>query len=332
MIKKQHSLIWLVFFITPLICFGDNTDTTCIKEFDRKYNIQSYSYITDISLLVNPFGRTRDFGISLQPNVKGQAGLALGFQNFTVAFSVQIPGTESNELRFGKSQYFDFSFGYYKRKFGGEIYYRYFQGMFRSNNDFAAERIRPDIYVNNGGLNVFYAANHKKFSMRSAFSQQEQQIKSAGSFVLLSNFQFRSLIADSSIIPKSIDNDSIFSDLNGLEDMRFYTLSFRPGYAYNFVSTNGRWFFAPAVFAGMGTGWYTSKSNVGYKSGLPIELTFHAKVFTGYNHNKWFLSVFYAYDGNVDFLKNSFVNLNTHTLGINLAYRLKSIGIKSKWL
>ncbi len=332
MIKKQHLLIWLVFFIAPVLCFGQNRDTAYIKGFDRLYNVQMYSYLTDISLLVNPFGKTKDYGISLQPNVKGQVGLALGFQNFTVAFSVQIPGTENNEIRYGKSKYYDFSFGYYQRKFGGEIYYRNFQGMLRKANDFSAETIRPDIYVNNGGLNVFYAANHEKFSMRSAFSQQEQQIKSAGSFVLLSNIQFRSLIADRSIIPSSIDKDSIFSDLRGLKDMRFYTISFRPGYAYNFVTRGGKWFFTPSAFVGMGTGWYTSKSAVGYKSGLPVELTFHSKVFAGFNHDKWFLSIFYAYDGNIDFFKNSYVNLNTHTVGLNLAYRLKSIGIKSKWL
>ena len=322
--------ILLFFFISPLIALGDGGDTTYIKTFKRKYNVQFNTWLTDIDVVVNPIGKEKDFRIKLQPNVKGQAGCAFGFKYFTLALGFQLPGTESDEKRFGKSQYYDFSFGYFQRKFGGEIYYRYFQGMQRGRNDFASETIRPDIYLSNGGLNFFYAANHKKFSMRSAFAQQEQQIKSAGSFLLLSNFQFRNLLADSSIIAPIIDNEPNFSDLTGLKQMRFITLSLRPGYGYNFLSKTGRWFFSPSAFLGLGTGWYTSQSNAGFKTGLPIDAAFHARVFTGYNHPRWYISAFYAHDSNINIFKSSFVNLNTRSVGLNIGYRINSIG--TKWL
>jgi hypothetical protein len=305
-------------------------DTTYIKTLERKYSVQFNTWLTDIDLLVLPRKQERDLAIRLQPNVKGQAGLAVGFKYFTLAFGVQVPGTESDERKRGKTNYYDFSFGYFKRKFGGEIYYRYFKGMLRERNDFTEDFIRPDIYLSTGGLNFFYASNHKKFSMRSAISQQEIQVKSAGSFVLLFNSQFRNLLADSSIIPTLIDRDVYFGELQGLSEMRFITASIRPGYAYNFVAKDGRWFISPAAFAGVGSGWYTSQSRVGYKTGLPLDVTFHAKAFAGYNHTKWFLSVFYTYDGNLNVFKNSLVNMNTHCVGLNVGYRLHHVGVK--WL
>jgi hypothetical protein len=326
----QSVFILILFSITPYLAFADGGDTTYIKTFKRKYNVQFNSWLTDIDVLVNPIGKDKDFGIKLQPNVKGQAGFAFGFKHFTVALGFQLPGTESDVDKRGKSQYYDFSFGYFQRKFGGEIYYRYFQGMQRGRNDFALATIRPDIYVSNGGFNFFYAANHKKFSMRSAFSQQEQQIKSAGSFLLLTNFQFRNLLADSSIIAPIIDNEPTFSDLAGLKQMRFITFSLRPGYGYNFLSKNGRWFFSPSIFLGLGSGWYTSQSNIGFKTGLPIDAALHAKIFVGYNHPEWYISAFYAHDSNLNIFKSSFVNLDTRSVGINLGYRINSIG--TKWL
>jgi hypothetical protein len=322
--------ILLFFFISPLLALGDGGDTTYIKTFKRKYNVQFNTWLTDIDVLVNPIGKEKDFRIKLQPNVKGQAGFAFGFKHFTLALGFQLPGTESDEKRFGKSQYYDFSFGYFQRKFGGEIYYRYFQGMLRRRNDFANETMRPDVYLSNGGFNLFYAANHKKFSMRSAFAQQEQQIKSAGSFLLLSNFQFRNLLADSSIIVPIIDNEPNFSDLAGIKQMRFITFSLRPGYGHNFLSKTGRWFFSPSAFFGLGTGWYTSQSNIGFKTGLPLDMAFHAKIFAGYNHPKWYISAFYAHDSNINIFKSSFVNHDTRSVGLNIGYRINSIG--TKWL
>lgn len=313
--------------VTPL---QGEEDTTYIVKFKRKYNIQFNSWLTDVNLLVLPRKQEKDLSVKLEPNVRNQCGFALGLKHFTVAMGFQVPGTESNERKRGRTKYYDLSFGYFKRKFGGEIYYRYFQGMMRRKNDFAADMIRPDVFLATGGINFFYAANHKKFSMRSAISQQELQKQSAGSFVLLTNVQFRYSQSDSSIIAPVIDNKGNFDELSGLNQMQFITASVRPGYAYNLVSNGGRWFFSPAVFTGIGSGWYTTKCNADYRTGVPIDVAFHAKAFAGYNHPNWFVSAYYTYDGNVNVFKSSLLALNTYCFGLNVGYRFNNIGVK--WL
>jgi hypothetical protein len=326
-IKQVCFLLWC---LAATHAYAGSQDTTYIVKFKRNHNIQFNSWLTDIDLLVLPRKQERDLSVQLKPNVKGQAGIAVGFKYITLAFGVQIPGTESNEKQNGKTKYYDFSFGYFKRKFGGEIYYRNFKGMLREGNDVAGPMIRPDIYLATGGVNIFYAANHTRFSMRSAFSQQELQKKSAGSFVLLGNVQFRYLLADSSIITPNIDQANTFYEINGLSEMRFITVNMRPGYAHNFVSKGGRWFISPAVFTGIGTGWYNTQSNAGYNAGVPLDWTFHAKTFAGINSPLWFCTLYYAYDGSLNVFKNSVINLNTHSFGVNVGYRLNNFGVK--WL
>lgn len=330
MLFKQYSFLLVFVWLASWARAEGGDDTTRIIRFKRLHTVQFNSWLTDVDLVVNPLKREKDYAIRLQPNVRGQAGVALGLKKFTIALGFQLKGTEGNTAVFGSTQYYDFSFGYFQRKFGGEVYYRYFQGMYSKANDFAQESIRPDVYLATGGFNFFYAQNHERFSMRSAISQQEQQLMPAGSFILLSNVQFRTLRADSSIIATAIDNPANFPTLSGLSQMRFITFNLRPGYAHNFVGKKGHWFFCPSLYAGLGTGWYTSQSGRGYKSGIPLDLSLYSKTTAGYNHHRWFLSVFYSYDGSVNMFKTSYINLNTHSVGLNLGYRLTGIGIK--WL
>lgn len=328
-IRLSILFISLLFLANAVHAQNQKEDTTYIKKFKRVYNIQINNWLTDVDLVFSPKRVNRNVTVRLFPNVKLQSGVSLGFKRFTLAVGFQLPHTQSDEKRYGKTNYYDISFGYFQRKFGGEVYYRYFRGMMRGGNDLAAEQIRPDVFISNGGFNFFYAVNHKKFSMRSAISQQEQQRISAGSPVLLANLQFRNLRADSSIIAKPVDNANYFS-MSGLTQMRYVTLNLKPGYAYNFVGASGNWFFSPSAFVGVGTGWFNNNTSDGFKKGLPLDLSFHSKNILGINHENWFASVYYIYDGSLNILKKNFMMLNTHCVGVNIGYRFNSIGIK--WL
>jgi hypothetical protein len=327
---KPLLLITILFIIALGTNAQSDDDTTRIIRFKRLHTVQFNTWVTDVDLMVNPLYKEKNYRLNFQPNTGAQAGVSLGLKKFTVALGFQIKGTESQTDVFGKTKYYDFTFGYFQRKFGGEVYYRSFQGMYSLPNDYEDIKIRPDVYIANGGLNFFYAKNHRNFSMRSVISQQEQQLQAAGSFILLTNVQFRTLHADSSIIPSGIDRSNIFYNLSGLKQMQFITLNIKPGYAHNFLIPKKYWFFSPSIYAGLGSGWYTSESYEGYKSGMPLDISLHSKTILGYNHPKWFVSAFYVYDGSINIFKNSFMIFNTSSFGLNVGYRLTGIGIK--WL
>lgn len=309
---------------------GNSTDTIYIEQFEKQNNIQVNTWITDVNFTINPQLENKNFMIRLSPNVRNQIGVSFGLKKVTLFLGGQIPGTESNTGAFGKTNFIDFSFAYFKNRWGGEIYFRTFNGLYRSANDVTPRTIRSDARLTNYGFNLFYSFN-KKFSYRSAISQQELQRKSSGSFVILGNIHYRSMVADSSIIPAPIDNFSNFGALTGLADIRFTTINFRPGYGHNFVFKNGLFFISPSLFGGIGLGAYEFRGSGGIHAGTNIDFEAHGKLSMGFNHKHWFGNIFMMGDRSFNVFDANLVSLQTISYGINLGYRLRSFfGIK--WL
>ncbi len=321
---------FFVFLFITLPALAQEADTSYIQQFEKQNNIQINSWVTDVDFSINPQLKNRDFAVRLSPNVRNQIGVAFGLKKVTLFLGGQIPGTESNTADFGKTKYIDFSFGYFKKHWGGEIYYRKFNGLYRDANDVTPRTILPDARLTNYGLNIFYTFN-RNFSFRSTIAQQELQRKSAGSLVLLANAHNKSLVSPNSVIPTAIDTTANFGSLTGLNDIRFYTLNIRPGYGYNFVFKNGLYFVSPSAFVGLGLGSYEYRALKGIENGFAYDLDFHAKLSAGFNHSQWFGSFFMMYDRSRNIFETRLVSLQTISYGINIGYRLQSFfGIK--WL
>lgn len=307
-------------------------DTAFISQFEKPNNIQLNTWVTDLDFSINPRLQDRDFTVKFAPNVSGQTGFSFGLKKVTLFIGFQIPGTESDPWKYGKTKYLDFSFSYFNKKFGGEIYYRNYNGLYRDANDTTPLTIRDDARLTNYGGSFFYVFNYKKFSYRSAIGQLELQKKSAGSVVILANVNFRSLVADSSLIPKEIDSRQNFSNLQGLTDLRFYTFNIRPGYAYNFVFKKGMYFISPSIFAGAGIGNFEYRGISGtVERGVNYDMDLRSIISAGMNHKNWFINIFVIYDTSLNIFDNNLVSLQTTSYGLNIGYRLKSY-FRIKWL
>ncbi len=333
MIKKELLILALLATI-PFAAHSQvvrGKDTTYIAQFAKQRNLQLNTWLTDVSFKINPRLNEKDFSVSYIPNVKSQMGMSFGLKSITLFLGFQIPGTESSIKDFGKTDFIDFSFGYFKNHWGGEIFFRRFNGHYIEANDTVSRTIREDAQLLNYGLNVYYVFNKKRFSYRSAIAQQELQKKSSGSVILLMNVQHRGSNADSSLIPRSIDNETNFGGLSGTSLIKFNTINLRPGYAYNFVWENGLYFISPSVFAGMGLGSYEYNGTKGLKTGITTDLDIHAKLSAGFNHNQWFGNIYFTYEQNANNFNNNRVSLQVRSIGVNIGYRINSFfGIK--WL
>lgn len=306
-------------------------DSNYVTQFKRQNNIQLNTWFTNVDYTIQPPDRNPDHRIRLAPNVRGQAGVSFGLKKITLFAGFQIPGTESDPNRFGKTKYTDFSFAYYKDRYGAEIYFRNYNGLHSSLSDSLSNAIREDVQLTNFGIS-FYLTFSSKFSYRSAIAQQEQQTKSSGTFALMANANYRGMSADTGIIPKNIDNAQNYGALQGLLDLRCYVVNLRPGYAHNFVAKKGLWFFSPSAFAGIGVGNYEFRGLRGIQRGTTVDFDLHGKLSAGYNHRKVFWNVYMMYDQSYNiFSQNSLITLRTVSLGVNIGYRLNSyFGIK--WL
>jgi hypothetical protein len=306
-------------------------DTTYIQQFPRQRNIQLNTWLTDVDFTLNPNIINGSKKVTFTPNVRSQVGISTGFKWFTLSLGVQVPGTELPMGQYGRTQYFDFYFGAYKKQFGGEIYYRNFHGVYRQPvGDIPGTSI-PDAQLSNFGLTFLYVFNKDKFSMRSAIAQLELQRKSAGSFILFNNYNYRGFNSEANVIPDEFNTREIFGEMRGLRKINFYTVNIRPGYAHNFVIRNGKWFISPSAFVGVGMARYDYRSYSGVNRGFTFDADAHMKLSAGYNQARVFFNFFVVLDQNFTIVGGNSSSLQTRSYGFNLAYRLNSF-FKLKWL
>jgi hypothetical protein len=334
--KTVTKKYFVTVFVLVLFCSSvlAQKDTNYIVQFERPYNIQTNTWLNDFGFYINPprFSYSKEV-LKLSPNISLQTGISLGLKYFTVAFGVQIPRTSGNEDKFGRTNYFDFSFSYYQMWGGGEIYSRSFVGAYRIRGNDSNVSIRPDAKIEDHGLNFFYNFNYKKFSYRSALSMAEFQKKSSGAFLIMGNAGIKSIRADSSLIPNNIDSVKNYGELTGMNFLRLWRLNFRPGYAYNFCFKGGKWFISPSAFLGLGIAAYKINNNKFNETGTSLEFDTHAKLSIGKNGNKYFWNVFVTYDGNLNaFNYPNFVAFQSTSIGVNLGYRFYKLIPKIKWL
>lgn len=335
---KKYGLAKPCFFLLVLWQFNvpvfAQKDTNYITQFERPYNIQTNTWLNDFGFFINPprFSFSKEV-LKITPNISLQTGLSLGLKYFAVAFGIQIPNTNSNEGKFGRTNYYDFSFSYYQMWGGGEIYSRSFEGAYRTRGNDTNISIRPDAKIEDHGINFFYNFNFKKFSYRSALSMAEFQKKSSGSFLIMCNTGFKSIKADSSLIPNNIDSIKNYGELTGMNFLRLWRLNFRPGYAYNFCLKGGKWFISPSAFLGLGIATYKINNKQSFQTGNTLEFNSHAKLSIGKNGDKYFWNVFITYDGSLNaFDYPNFVAFQSTSIGFNVGYRFYKLIPKIKWL
>ena len=164
-IKTVAKKNFVTVFVLSLFCSYAlaQKDTNYITQFERPYNIQTNTWLNNFGFYINPprFSDSKKV-IKITPNISIQTGVSLGLKYVTVAFGVQVPRTNGNEGRFGKTNYYDFSFSYYQMWGGGEIYSRSFNGAYRTLGNDTNVLIRPDTKIEDHGFNFFYNFNYKK--------------------------------------------------------------------------------------------------------------------------------------------------------------------------
>jgi len=317
-------------------CFAINfeKDTSYIVQFERPYNIQFNTWLNGYVFFINPSLFSVDkTQIRIAPNLSWQTGASLGLKNITLSLGFQVPGTESDPERYGKTDYFDFSGGYYPSYIGGEIYARKFAGVYSNIGANKQARIRSDVIINAYGLNIFYFSNHKKFSFRSSISLAEYQKKSSGSFVLLGNLGFKSIMGDSTIIPRTLGGNENYGDLEFLKGIQIYHFNFKPGYAYNLISKNQKWFLSPGVFIGAGLSKYNIYSKIKNTDGFSFDLDLHSKFSIGFNDPKYFWNFYFMYDSSINqFRESNSVGTHSTSFGFNLGYRFQKFIPTIEWL
>ncbi len=231
--------------------------------------------------------------ITYLPSSSAYLGFGLYFfdLNFELSFKLPQNEEETPSRIFGETRSFDFQTNIYAKKWGADVSFQRYRGMYldKPEQHFSGRQpddpypIRDDLSLRYFQMNAFYVFNHSKFSFRSPYIQSEQQLKNAGSVitsVFVSNFEFNS---DSTLIPESAR--PFYPENETLQRGRVTTLAILPGYTHTFTKKK---FYANASLAiGPGHLWLRYNEGDRDKEDIRIRGVVNARIALGYNGD-WF--------------------------------------------
>jgi len=107
------------------------------------------------------------------------------------------------------------------------------------------------------GLDLYYVFNHKKYSMRAAYSQTTRQIRSAGSWMAGLGYNKQKIYMDYDALRETLrdkigdDADKVVSDTRETSSISYRYLSLQGGYGYNWVFAKN-WLFNASLTLALG--------------------------------------------------------------------------------
>ncbi len=236
----------------------------------------------------------REQVLSYRPNENLNLGFGFNYKFIGLNLAFDLPFINNDDQRYGHTSIFDLQLTIFAPTFGLNTYYQTYKGFYiddphKGNPNWTEQMAYPqrsDLRTVNAGAEFYYVFNHKRFSQRASFVQNERQKRSAGSWVAGSYLNLFSAKADSSFLPKHLHNT-----LERNREAQSVTLwhgGISGGYIHTFVIKK---YFYITLSAELGIG-FQNKRYLGQKDLLTEDLglgnKFKSRLGLGYNGHKYF--------------------------------------------
>jgi hypothetical protein len=322
-IPKSVALILLL--CSSLYTLGQSKeqkpDSSYYQSFQNHITSRFYFSRKFTTLIVR--NGSKDYVMRYRPTSTLNMGVGATYKWATLNLAYGFPFLNPEHGR-GKTRYLDLQFHSYGRKITIDLIGSFYTGFYLAPKGTAMSNeseyyVRPDLKVNAGGVTVQYVFNHKKFSYRAAFLQNEWQKRSAGTVLAGVDLYTGSIQADSTMVPTAVDKEAA---ANGLHEMRFFELGPSLGYAYTYVYKK-HFFVTGAASVSLSTGFNTFYDTDGRNRVTALTPNTLFKIFGGYNSTMWAVSLLYI--SNAQSLARDtdqrVIRLNTGNVRLNFIYR-----------
>jgi len=311
--------------------FADDHDTNYIESYKHQLTTRLYSSRKYTGLKIRNI--EKDATLNYNPNDRIILGFGATYNAFTLNIGINFPFVNHDDEKYGKTDYLDLQSHLLFRKITIEFYYSTYKGYYISNpdeilidpEDSDNYPQRRDMLTSDLGATVYYIFNHRKFSYRAAFNQDERQKKSAGSFLAGPAIFTTYFQGDSSIIPYNIKPPDFFENVQ-LKRSRYANVCVSAGYAYNLVFFRN-FFMMASLIAGPGMGWakiYTEEDDIEGLKNFALALTYTFRAGVGYNNKRMYFGLGYV-NTNASTqtpVQNTNYIFKRGNIRINIAYRL----------
>ncbi|CAA9244780.1 MAG: hypothetical protein AVDCRST_MAG56-1663 [uncultured Cytophagales bacterium] len=235
----------------------------------------------------------RDAFIQFRPSSSTTLGVAGYSRRLGLELGFKLPTSGERQKRFGNSRIVDWSTTFYGDQFGADAFFQRYRGYY-VRNGYAVDSLwrRGNPYPRYSNLaafhlggNIYHVFNHNRFSYRAAFTQMERQVKSAGSFLLMTSVAIMNFSNEGQAFIPSRRLPGYNN--NNLGYARFYNLALAPGYGHTFV--RDRLYVSLSLFMGFGLQHQRYRMNDRIENVGQVFRKYNMRLATGY-----FGEVFYG--------------------------------------
>lgn len=220
------------------------------------------------------------------PNTSLVTGVGVTYQSISLNLGYGFGFLNPNHQK-GKTRYLDLQSHVYARKWTIDLFGQFYKGYYLSPKGLAAAAPgdyyqRPDLRIQLVGVSAYRLLNPARFSYRAALLQNEQQKKSAGSWLLGAEVYYGVIKADSSLVPQALTAN----DHQRVQKVDFFKIGPGGGYAYTFVIEK-QFFVTASLCASLSLDHTSQNGADGYAEKFALNTGFVYRLVAGYNRDYW---------------------------------------------
>jgi hypothetical protein len=321
LLKKTIQLI-IIIYLCPAYLFAQNDSLETVRNFSKINFVQPYfgSFNRTLNFVTNE-KKDPMYNIKLSPNTALFAGASLRYKKLNIYAEAAIPNTSKVSNSRTAVRAYSIFVHHFSKSWGVTGFISWNKGLLMKVPLPSMYADRNDLRQLTFGAHVYSIFNGQKFSYAAANSMSKLQIKSKGSLIILTTPLFRKLSTQIGIIPDSLRKYHFDGASDPYKSLQFISLLCRPGYIYNIVFKGGKYFFAPAIYAGAGAELHTFKTDKQKHTGLNFSTGYRMKITTGINSENYYLSLECLLDNATTYLNKTTIR-NTYTeISFNLGFR-----------
>ncbi len=321
----RHFLLLAAFLVNAFTFAQEEAASDTLKEspYYIDYHEQFLGRYYFSRKFTNLRLRDRDgnYNLLFQPNSTLNMGVGATYQNLTLNLAYGF-GFLNPDRGTGESRYLDLQAHLYPKNmvidFFGQLYDGYYfsrpDGISSSDGQFL---VLPNMRVRKVGASIQFLGEPDRISLRAAFHQNERQIKS-GSSPFLGFEMYGGMAADmDGMVPVAL----MPSPAQSLQRLRFFEFGPNAGYASTFVFKK-YYFLTASLSSTLALGYNEFLIDESTSSTWGLNPNFFARLFGGYNSDKWSLNANIVY-AMVNLPQNEGINASilTGNYRLNFIYR-----------
>lgn len=287
--KAIRFILLLALFLTTQAANTQSLrDSTYIQPAAKPADVETYTGIYQTKFRIDPTGNNSFLRHhKLQANTSAYVGLHFDYKWLSADLSTSLPKTFVDNQIKGRKAY-SLQLGKTTPSWRIEGLMEKYNGLLIPINRRRQEfQVFQQLGYRNYAAQATYIFNPKKFSLPASLNYGEQQLHSAGTFLVNLNPAFRQFLQQPVNPQKMNSQDSLIASALGKRTGWMNGVC-NGGYSYNLILDKGHWSINPTVMAGIGVQQELWKDDV--KTPATACFNFRGMLSSGYNGK-----LFYAY-------------------------------------